>query len=281
MLLSKPPPNPPAQSPLSTLITTSTSQLQSSTLLAVPLEILHNLTHQHTWSDLRLHHLSADGDLHTLPFPVSIEASESNRSISPNAQANGRAIPSPEIYLLSGVPPRPAYTHPDLQALLLKHGIKAEDLQSEREWVLPVSIAQRDVGVRLLARVFDALPEREVVVVRGRGRSTVTANAEVEGEDDTANATDNTAAGLGLQISSSSSPSTTTLNPDASTVAKVNIPTNYPTATTPAETRHKIDIHQPPKRVVLAMKSHDGFGGDGTIAYYVCNEGEVKPRQNG
>ena len=35
------------------------------------------------------------------------------------------------------------------------------------------------------------------------------------------------------------------------------------------------------KRVVLAMLAHNGFSGDGTITYYVMQEGEVKPRQNG
>lgn len=35
------------------------------------------------------------------------------------------------------------------------------------------------------------------------------------------------------------------------------------------------------KRVVLAMLANRGMGGDGTITYYIMQEGEVKPRQNG
>lgn len=35
------------------------------------------------------------------------------------------------------------------------------------------------------------------------------------------------------------------------------------------------------KRVILGMLAHNGFGGDGTVTYYVMQEGEVKPRQNG
>lgn len=38
--------------------------------------------------------------------------------------------------------------------------------------------------------------------------------------------------------------------------------------------------HQDAKRVLLAMVSHQGKGGDGTIVYYLMQEGEVKPRQN-
>lgn len=38
--------------------------------------------------------------------------------------------------------------------------------------------------------------------------------------------------------------------------------------------------HQDAKRVLLAMKAHVGMGGDGTVVYYIVQEGEVKPRQN-
>lgn len=35
------------------------------------------------------------------------------------------------------------------------------------------------------------------------------------------------------------------------------------------------------KRVVLGMVANNGMGGDGTVTYYIMQEGEVKPRQNG
>ena len=35
------------------------------------------------------------------------------------------------------------------------------------------------------------------------------------------------------------------------------------------------------KRVLMGMLSTNGMGGDGTIVYYIMQEGEVKPRQNG
>ena len=38
--------------------------------------------------------------------------------------------------------------------------------------------------------------------------------------------------------------------------------------------------HQDAKRVLMAMLSHSGMGGDGTIVYYIMQEGDVKPRQN-
>jgi tRNA-splicing endonuclease subunit Sen15, fungi type len=44
--------------------------------------------------------------------------------------------------------------------------------------------------------------------------------------------------------------------------------------------RPSVVTHQDAKRVLLAMKAHQGMGGDGTIVYYIVQEGEVKPRQN-
>lgn len=35
------------------------------------------------------------------------------------------------------------------------------------------------------------------------------------------------------------------------------------------------------KRVLTAMRANPGMGGDGTVTYYVMQEGAVKPRQNG
>ncbi len=38
--------------------------------------------------------------------------------------------------------------------------------------------------------------------------------------------------------------------------------------------------HQDAKRLLLAMRAREGQGGDGTVVYYIVQEGEVKPRQN-
>ena len=34
------------------------------------------------------------------------------------------------------------------------------------------------------------------------------------------------------------------------------------------------------KRILMGMLSHAGMGGDGTLVYYIMQEGDVKPRQN-
>jgi tRNA-splicing endonuclease subunit Sen15, fungi type len=44
--------------------------------------------------------------------------------------------------------------------------------------------------------------------------------------------------------------------------------------------KRPVVTHQDAKRVLLAMKAHEGMGGDGTVVYYIVQEGEVKPRQN-
>jgi hypothetical protein len=41
-----------------------------------------------------------------------------------------------------------------------------------------------------------------------------------------------------------------------------------------------VHAQQDAKRVLLAMVSHQGKGGDGTVVYYIMQEGDVKPRQN-
>jgi len=142
---------------------------------ALPLEIIHNLKHQHRWTDLQLHRYTS---------------SASN------------------ISLISGLPPKHSYVHPDLQAHLIKHKIAESAIPVQREWVLPMSIGET-CTLKQLCGVFDLLPEREVV----------------KGVD-------------GFEWK------------DA-------------------------------KRVLAGMLSQNGMGGDGTVVYYIVQEGEVKPRQNG
>ncbi|KPI42134.1 uncharacterized protein AB675_5391 [Cyphellophora attinorum] len=188
----------PTPSALSSLITTTTSQVSSSApalaqVLALPTEILHNLQYQHTWKDLRLHQITADAALIDIPNDTPAKSHDT--------------IP----VIISGQPPRHVYIHPDLQSVLIQHSLSAGTaIPPQREYVIPLSIAQKDVGVETLAGVFDALPTREPIAF---GKS--------------------------------------------------------------------YDTWQDPKRVLLAMKAPDGLGGDGTVAYYVCQEGEQKPRQNG
>lgn len=194
----------PTLSPLSTFIESSSAKLPIS---ALPLEVLHNLRYQHGWTDLLLHPTSSSYLDPSTPSNLDIHSSdEDQENLTPNS------LPPPlhltPVPLLSGLPPRPIYTHPDHQAHLLAHDF-LDTLTPQREWVLPVSIAEKWT-LRRFCAVFDSLPER----------------APLQG-----------AAGTGYE-------------------------------------------HQDAKRVLLAMVGHQGKGGDGTVVYYIMQEGEVKPRQN-
>lgn len=190
----------PAPSALTTFIEATGAQLPIN---ALPLEVLHNLRYQHSWTDLRIHsspassidttaldNLNAADALHTLPH-----------------SAAPKVLHPPPVSLLSGVPPRPIYTHPDFQAHLLAHGLTDTDIPAQQEWILPMNIGEKWTLKRFCG-VFDALPTR--TPLRGAGSHS----------------------------------------------------------------------HQDAKRVLLAMLSHQGKSGDGTIVYYIMQEGDVKPRQN-
>jgi tRNA-splicing endonuclease subunit Sen15, fungi type len=217
------PPSPP--SPLSTLITSSTSHLphDSASLLALPLEVLHNLRYQHSWERLQLYYLSPPSNSLTLvPLPNLFSATSSSSSThQPTVFPNDKNL----RILISGVPPRHSYMHPDTQTSLLRRGLKETDVAVQREWVVPLALAEK-LALGNLVDVFDALPARDVLSVE------ITEGDGERGEE---------------------------------------------------KQRQNSDLTdlQNPKRVLLGMKSRDGMGGDGTVAYYVCLEGEVKPRQNG
>ena len=61
--------------------------------------------------------------------------------------------------LLSGLPPKRAYTHPDEQVEILKEEHKTGERieqRPEREWVLPTQL-QEKMSLKKFATVFDAL----------------------------------------------------------------------------------------------------------------------------
>lgn len=327
MLKSKPPlsHSPPFPSPLSLLISHSASEIASTTtppipasLLALPLEILHNLQYQHSWRDLKLHEITFDGILRDisnttttsrrpLRTDVDVEAEDTDGDLAPVTHFNttpGDQTNNPPIYLLSGLPPRPVYIHPDLQTLLLKQGLKADEvLREQREWVLPLSLGMSEVTMRVLAGVFDGLPVRQGLClgsrsgVMGHGEEGTTGDREnkamtSERDGDTnEEAAEGNEEGLnGLGLSSTPSPINNGLstaqvsNDDASPTTSTGGASNTTTATTTQTSAKRNDQPlkwQDPKRLLLALKAHDGKGGDSTVAYYVCLEGEVKPRQNG
>jgi tRNA-splicing endonuclease subunit Sen15 len=109
------------------------------------LQILHNLQYQHRWTDLKVH---------------------------TKAPVNGRPFPRP---LVSGLPPKRLYVHPDEQAEILKHESLRKDQRGslssgaddevsalekpEMEWVLPSHLREK-WSLRRFAEIFDAMDEK-------------------------------------------------------------------------------------------------------------------------
>jgi len=196
---SQPPP-----SAVSTLISSSGANSGSGVL---PIEVQHNLQHQHGWTDLRLDTVSILIPDRSNPPPVSGNSNGDN-----NNHGNPDSVPAlapSSVTLISGLPPRHTYIHPDFQSHLLKHEIAESSVPVQREYVLPLSLGETRWTLQRFCAVFDALPERSVL----------------HGAD-------------GFEWRDS-------------------------------------------KRVLLGLLAHNGMGGDGTVAYYIMQEGDVKPRQNG
>lgn len=118
-------------------------------LRALALQVQHQLIHQYDWTDVKLHsHTNSLG--HVLQHWRS-----SNSTTSPPEDA-GDALPRP---LLTGTPPRPLYTHPDVQVALIKANKTEEDLPVEPVIVCPAHIREGGWSLERLSGVFDALPE--------------------------------------------------------------------------------------------------------------------------
>ncbi|RDL40522.1 Uncharacterized protein BP5553_00501 [Venustampulla echinocandica] len=91
--------------------------------------ILHDLQFQHDWTSLTIH---------------------------THSTANNLPLPRP---IISGLPPRRVYVHPDEQVQIIKaeHEMgESIEQRPEREWVLPSQI-QEEWSVAKFAEVFDAL----------------------------------------------------------------------------------------------------------------------------
>lgn len=229
--------NPPEPSALSRLINASGAKSASDSLA---IEILHNLQYQHNWTNLQRHLVSLNTlqtsglgliDLDKLDRPQAPRLSHSPSSSS------GTSTPSTAgdtVILISGLPARHAYMHPDLQNHLVRHGVEEESIPIQREFVLPLSLGETWTLGRFCA-VFDQLPEREAIHVRHQPTPNQRPPSR-EGNRQNGSATNGR-------------------------------PTPYQ--------------HHDQKRVLLGMKAREGGGGDGTIVYYIMQEGEVKPRQNG
>ncbi|PYI06346.1 hypothetical protein BO78DRAFT_117645 [Aspergillus sclerotiicarbonarius CBS 121057] len=134
---SQPQSNAPTAHPLepSALTTLLSTTAPSTPLSASTIQILHNLQHQHLWTSLRVH------DLH-LPSP------------NPNPDST---TPNDPLYLISGIPPHHVYTHPDEQLFMLERGLRDEDVELDRMFVLP-TVEGQSWSLRKMAGVFDSLP---------------------------------------------------------------------------------------------------------------------------
>ncbi|KAG9788803.1 hypothetical protein KCU88_g1665, partial [Aureobasidium melanogenum] len=271
---------PPQASAVSTLISHSGAKTASE---ALSIEIMHNLQHQHNWTDLKRHiiYLKAlpstrfvDLDPRTLTTQVASVSSGAGAGSGIGIQlpsptttdvsspaGSGTSTPSSAgavnstVTIISGLPPQHSYVHPDLQMRLLKQGLSDTALPVQREFVLPLSLGEKWSLARFCA-VFDQLPDRDVIVVPA---STSSARSSAgSGSSDGANGDVNKAGGGSTSSASGAS---------ASGSAKSRNPSLYK--------------HRDQKRVLLGMKAREGVGGDGTVVYYIMQEGEVKPRQNG
>jgi len=90
--------------------------------------VLHNLQYQHDWTSLKIHTHSPSNDLHPRP-------------------------------IVSGLPPRRAYIHPEEQAEILKaeHETRKPIPQiPEQEWVLPTHWDEK-WSLKRFAELFDAI----------------------------------------------------------------------------------------------------------------------------
>ncbi|KAL2848116.1 tRNA-splicing endonuclease subunit Sen15 [Aspergillus pseudoustus] len=197
-------PLPPVPNPSSLTTFVSSESDPVTTTCATTSQVIHNLQYQHLWTSLKVHHLN-------LSFPVS---------------------------LISGIPPHRVYTHPDEQLYMVEHGLREEDVELDRMFVLP-TVQGQSWSLEKMAGVFDALPSP----------GDEDAESEAQSADDAA--TDGTTADKAAKL------------------AKYY--------------EYRVKARQTGewgcKRLLLAMIDK-GMGGEGTVVYYVAQEGTVKPRQN-
>lgn len=201
----------PEPSALTNLVSSTTSSSSTDTpLAATPTthQVLHNLQHQHLWTSL---------EIHTLPieFPVA---------------------------LISGIPPHRVYTHPDEQLYMVERGLREEDVELERMFVVPTVQAQ-SWSLEMMAAVFDSLPDIGTEI----------------GEDDEVDAKNE----VGEETNG------------AGDREKAGRLADYYGRR--AQARRSGEWGG--KRLLLAMIDK-GMGGEGTVVYYIVQEGTVKPRQN-
>ncbi|KAE8144999.1 tRNA-splicing endonuclease subunit Sen15 [Aspergillus avenaceus] len=199
----------PETSAITNLIASSAS---SDPVAASTIQILHNLQHQHLWTSLQIHDLRTTGTNPTSP---------DDKAVTP--------------FIISGIPPHHVYIHPDEQLYMLERGLRDDDVELERIFVVP-TVQGQSWSLRKMAAVFDTLPDE----------------AQFQALD--------------ISVVESN---------EAPTEEKAAKLAEY------YEHRKKARLTKEwgGKRILLAMVDR-GMGGDGTVVYYIIQEGAVKPRQN-
>lgn len=153
------------------------------------------------------------------------------------------------MFLISGIPPNRVYTHPDEQLFLLEKGLREDDVAAERLFVLPVAQGQ-SWSLRRMAAVFDVLPTPTIPEGNG-GKDASQPQMQGDGDGDNEEAV--------------SSPEKE---------KERRLVEYYERRGEALRTKEWGG-----KRLLLAMVDK-GMGGDGTVVYYIVQEGDVKPRQN-
>ncbi|KAJ5551595.1 tRNA-splicing endonuclease subunit Sen15 [Penicillium sp. DV-2018c] len=191
--------------------------------LAAAAQVQHNLQYQHLWTSI-------------VGYTISNETENTSTSAH-----NPQQPPQTPIALLSGYPPHRVYTHPDEQLYMLENGIREDDLEAERMFVVPL-VQGQSWTLRHMAAVFDRLSEFERKVEE-HDRSLESGRTKDESEE------------MGSEL--------------AEKLARYY----------KKKEQARLTKEWGSQRLLIAMVDK-GMGGDGTVAYYVLHEGEVKPRQN-
>jgi tRNA-splicing endonuclease subunit Sen15 len=221
----------------------ASNSIYPSAIHYLTLQIAHNLRYQHNWRDIRLH---------TQPS-----------SIIPTTPKQ-----SPSRPLLSGLPPRRVYTHPDEQIDILQTHKTQQKQQSkesipttstasippepvaQREWVLPSHIREKWT-LRHFGAAFDGISAEP-----NPSEGEVLFPNDVVDEDEGEDGDDDDAAG----------------EPTHNDSAQMNVAERNRAEFVAIAERWRKDA---PKRVLLATVHEDS-----TVVYYIIHDGIVKPRQN-
>ena len=201
------------------------------------LQVAHNLRFQHGWTEIELHY-------------------------NPSSAGSAKSLPRPVI---SGLPPKRMYVHPDEQMELLQHQWEEgktglPEVTAEREWVLASQLREM-WSLRRFADVFDALST--VPPAKGGNMVKFDIGAPSLSGFDGQDMKDQPSA-YNIEPAEPWSFGTPTLTEDENAQADQlmnNLDNPWRTGQ--------------PKRLVLAT-----LDDDSTVVYYIIHDGIVKPRQN-